>query len=105
MTMIYKADSIRIASYQSRQPMDIGRFRPRVLQHDLHAYQIDTPEGERWACALPFGSSIGAEATVDEAIKAGVEWANHHGWTTDRNCAETGATEHAKARKNAHPNR
>ena len=103
--MIYKADSIRIASYQARQAGDIGRFRPRVLEHELQTHEVDAPDGNRWTCALPFGSSIGSEDSADEAIQMGLRWAHHQGWVTDRATAENQSIEHARSRKNSHPNR
>lgn len=105
MTTIYKADSIRVASHQTKLPTDIGRFRPRVLDHTLTARAIETPECTGWTCSLPFGSSIGTEDTPEAAVEAGVQWAKAQGWTQDRAQAEADAIAHAKARKNAHPNR
>src|SRR5690348_4762333 len=105
MPTIYKADSIRIASHQSKLPTDIGRFRPRVLEHALTARAIETPDGERWTCPLPFGSSVGTEDSPEAAVMAGEQWAKAQGWTQDRAQAEADAIAHAKARKNAHPNR
>lgn len=103
MTTIYKADSIRIANYQQKLPTDIGRFRPTPHTHELRAIQLDTG---LWACSLPFGSVLGGEyGSPQEAMAAGLEWAASQGWTQDASQAQADSIQHARSRKNAHPNR
>lgn len=102
---IYKGDSTRRNSWQSKQPQDIGKFRPRVLQHTLRPYQVETETGTRWACQNDTGSLLLAADSPEEAFENGLQWAKFQGWTQDRALAEHQAIQHASARKNAHPRR
>lgn len=106
MTTFYKADSIRIANYQSKKPNDIGKFRPRVIAFTPHAYVGEDDEGsEVFVFSLPNGSIAGQCADEADALQQAAARLIGAGWVTDKAVAEAEAIEHAKARRERRPKR
>lgn len=102
MTTYFLADSIRVSNHETKLPGDIGRFRPMVREHALTTFV--GADGKMHA-SLPFGSTCGPHGSAEAALRAGHESMLGRGWVTDRSVAEAGAIEHARARRNSHPNR